>query len=57
MVPTAQQWNATIDEFQKFIHAKIPLNGKMCKDKWNGLNSDYKRLSNYHKGIGHHMSF
>jgi hypothetical protein len=20
----------------------------MCKDKWNGLNFDFKKLSNYH---------
>jgi hypothetical protein len=26
----------------------------MCKDKWNGLNSNYKRVSNFHLSIGHH---
>ncbi len=23
-------------------------NGKMCKDKWNGLNSDSKKVADYH---------
>jgi hypothetical protein len=27
----------------------------MCKDKWNGLNSNYKRISNFHLSIGHHI--
>jgi hypothetical protein len=31
-------------------------NKKMCENKWNGLNFDYEKLSNYHKGIGHHTS-
>jgi hypothetical protein len=31
-------------------------NGKMCKDKWNNLNSEYKKKY-YHKSIGHHNSF
>jgi hypothetical protein len=46
-----------VDKLQKIIHAKIPWNGKMCKDKWNGLNSYYKKLLNYHKGTSHHMLF
>jgi hypothetical protein len=29
----------------------------MCKDKWNYLNSNYKKILNYHKGINHNMSF
>jgi hypothetical protein len=29
----------------------------MCKEKWNGLNYDYKKLLDYHKGIGYHNSF
>jgi hypothetical protein len=27
----------------------------MCKDKWNSLNIDYKKVSNYHKGIHNHI--
>jgi hypothetical protein len=44
MVPTAQHWNMIVDKLQKIVHAKILQNGKMCKDKWNGLNSNYKKL-------------
>ncbi len=29
----------------------------MCKQKWNGLNYDYKKLLDYHKGIGYHNFF
>jgi hypothetical protein len=32
-------------------------NGKMCKDKWNVLNFDYKKLVDCHKGTRHHASF
>ncbi len=32
-------------------------NGKMCKDKWKGWNSHYKKLLDYHKGASHHTSF
>jgi hypothetical protein len=35
----------------------MPRNGEMCKDKWNGLNFDYKKLLDYHKGTGHQTSF
>jgi hypothetical protein len=41
-----------VEEVQKVIHAKMPRSGKMCKDKWNGLNFDYKKFLDYHKGIG-----
>jgi len=30
---------------------------KMFKDKWYGLNFNYKKLSNYHKGTKHQSSF
>jgi hypothetical protein len=29
----------------------------MCKDKWNSLNFDYKKLIDYHKGIRNHTYF
>jgi len=29
----------------------------VIKDKWNGLNSDYKKFLNYHKGAKYHTSF
>jgi hypothetical protein len=28
-------------------------NNKMCKNKWNDLNFDYKKITYYQKGIGH----
>jgi hypothetical protein len=56
MVLVAQHWNIA-NELRKIVHAKIPRNENMCKDKWYGLNPNYKNLSNYHKGTGHHMLF
>ncbi len=35
----------------------MPRNGTMCKDKWNGINLDFKKLSNYHKGTKHHTLY
>ncbi len=32
-------------------------NRKMCKDKCNKFNFDYKKLSNYHKGTKNRTSF
>lgn len=30
---------------------------QMCEDKWNGLNFNFKNISNYHIGIDRHTSF
>ncbi len=46
-----------MEELQKSIQSKMPRNRKMCKEKWNGLDYDYKKLLDYHRGIGHHNSF
>jgi hypothetical protein len=29
----------------------------MCKDEWNSLNFDFKKLSYYHKGTSNHTYF
>jgi hypothetical protein len=29
----------------------------MCKDKWNGINLDFKKLFDYHKGTEHHTLY
>jgi hypothetical protein len=34
-----------------------PLHKNMCKDKWNGLNSNYMKVSNYHVRISHQIAF
>jgi superoxide dismutase len=58
MVLAIQRWNKIIEDLQGCIHVLVLLNNrKMCKDKWNGFNSDYKKLSNYHKGTRNHTSF
>jgi hypothetical protein len=56
MVPVVQRWNKIVEDLQVCIHIRVPKNGKMCKDKWNGLNSDYKKLLD-HKGTKNHILF
>jgi hypothetical protein len=46
-----------VDELQKKINSKFPRNGTMCKNKWNTLNFDYKKITNYHKWNGIYMCF
>jgi hypothetical protein len=36
---------------------KVPCNGKMCKNKWNGFNSDYKKVTDYHVETNRHIPF
>jgi hypothetical protein len=53
MVPIPQKWNKIAEKLQKIVHMRVPRNGKMCKDKWNVLNFDYKKLVHNHKGTKH----
>jgi hypothetical protein len=55
MVQTMQR-NRIVGHLQVHIHVRVPKNGKMCKDKWNRLNYNHKKLD-YHKGIGNHFFF
>jgi hypothetical protein len=48
MVLVAQRWNKIFEDLQNLIHARELRIRKMCKDKWNGLNFDFKKLSYYH---------
>jgi hypothetical protein len=57
MVHTSQKWDKMADDLQKITKLKVPYNGKMCKDKWNGLNSNYKKVVDYHVGTSHHIPF
>jgi len=34
-----------------YTYTKVLKNKKMCKDKWNGLNSNYKKKLNYRRGV------
>jgi hypothetical protein len=58
MVPLAQKWNKIAEYMWVRTKSKIVLrNGKICKDKWNSINGDYKNISNYHKSMGHNTSY
>jgi hypothetical protein len=50
VVLVLQKWNNITKQLLKFTYTKMLKNKKMCKDKWNGLNSNYKKLLNYHRG-------
>jgi hypothetical protein len=41
----------------KVTQSKTLTNIKMCKDEWNGLNSNYKNGSNCHSKTSHHNPF
>jgi hypothetical protein len=56
MILSTQNWTKVIDEFLKVINAQLTWNGKMDKDKWNALNSNFKQIVDYCKGIGHNTS-
>ncbi len=45
------------DDLQKITKRKLLCNGKMCKDKWNGLHSNYKKVIDYHAWTSHHIPF
>jgi hypothetical protein len=40
MVPTIVWWNKIAKELLKLIHNRILRNEKMCKNKWNKINSN-----------------
>jgi len=52
-----QQWIKIANEIQNVINTQSPQNNKMCKDKWNNLNLNYKKIVDYHKGIRHNIVF
>jgi hypothetical protein len=57
MIPATQRWDKIIEELQKKTKIKNSKSGTMCKDKWNVLNFNYKKLANYHKGTRNHTIF
>jgi hypothetical protein len=57
MIPTIMWWNKIAKELLKLIHNKIIRNEKMCKDKWNRINSNYKNFFYYDKSNRRHASF
>jgi hypothetical protein len=56
MLRIAHKWDKIAKELQKLTTSRIAHIGKMCKNKWNGLNSDFKKISDYHTWTCHHTS-
>jgi len=51
-----QWWNKIVKDLKKLIHSKVPrYRKKRCKENWNELKFNYKKILDYHKGIGHHV--
>jgi hypothetical protein len=48
MVLVTQRWNKIFEDLQNLFHARELIIRKMCKDKWNGLTFDFKKLLDYH---------
>ncbi len=57
MILDLQHWEKIAKELQKTIKMKNSKNNIMCQNKWNSLNFDFKKLANYHKGMGNHTCF
>lgn len=57
MVLDAQRRAKIVDDLQNMINPWVPQNVKTCKDKWNDINSNYKKIVDYHKGTGHNTYF
>ncbi len=57
MIPTTQRWNKLSIDQQIITHSKTPRINKMCKEKLNYINGNYKKILDYHKGIGHNTSY
>lgn len=50
MILITQKWTNFFEELQAITSSKTSCNGKMCKDKWNFLNDNYKKILYYHEG-------
>jgi hypothetical protein len=57
MLFSMHKWSKIVNELYKLTNSRTPRNTKMFNDKWNWLNSDFKKLFNYHKGIGRNISY
>lgn len=57
VIPIAQQWIKIAYDPPKDYKLANDVESKMCKDKWNRLNLDYNKFSNYHKGTSHNIFF
>jgi len=54
MILDVQCWDRIVKEPQKKMQNQFSWNDIMCKNNWNFLNFNYKKLVEYHIGIGNH---
>ncbi len=45
MVHAIQKWNKIVDYLQAKTRSILRRNGMMCKDKWNSIHGDYKKIT------------
>ncbi len=57
MVFARNKWNKIAKDLQETTKSRSPCNGRMCKNEQTCVKDNYKRISNYHKGIGHNTSY
>jgi hypothetical protein len=48
MISSTQHRNKIVEKLQQRTKNKFPRNGRMCKNKWNSLNSNYKKIYIYY---------
>ncbi len=57
MVPTTHKCDKFVQKLQNFTRFKVTCNYKMCKDKWNKLNFDYKKIFDCHERVSPHTVY
>jgi hypothetical protein len=57
MIFTTQWRNKLLKDLYSMTHFKIPWIGKQCKDKWNCVNGDYKKIYDYDKSTRNNISY
>jgi hypothetical protein len=57
MILITQRWTNCFENLQVITSSKTSCNGKMCKDEWNFLNDNYKRILDYYEGTSHNTSY
>ncbi len=57
IVPIVQRWNKIFEQLQNMTYSKTLETEEMCKDKWNYINKEQKKISNSHKVARHNTLY
>ncbi len=57
IIPIVQGWNKIFEQLQNMTHSKTLETEEMCKDKWNYINKEQKKINNSHKVARHNTLY